>query len=378
MSEVSGIAGARMGRMARVRAAMAEAGVEAVLLSLGADLPWLSGYEAMPLERPTVLVVPSEAEATLVVPRLEAPRVRHDERLFRMRPWEETEDPLAVVAGLVGPRRSLAVSDRAWASLLLGLQAVLPSARWRPASEVTGPLREVKDAEEIAALAAASAAADRVAEALFAGEIRLVGRSEADVAAEIGRRLVAEGHYRVNFAIVASGPNGASPHHEPGGRTIGEREAVVCDFGGSLRLEEDGPGYCSDTTRTVVTGPPGEELAELYGALRGAQAAAVAAVAPGVPCQEVDAVARRAISAAGFGQHFIHRTGHGIGIEEHEEPYLVEGNERPLLEGHAFSVEPGIYLPGRFGARIEDIVMATGGGVRPLNLTRHDLVVVEA
>jgi Xaa-Pro aminopeptidase len=368
---------ARLGRQGRVRAAMAVAGLEALVLSLGADLPWLSGYEAMPLERPTVLVLPVDDPPTLVVPRLEAPRVDDDPRLFRLQPWGESEDPLAMVADALGRRRRLAISDRCWASLLLGLQVAVPQASWRRASAVTGPLRSVKDPEEVATLAAAGAAADAVSAALLAGEIALVGRTEAAVSEEIGARLRAGGHARVNFAIVASGPNAASPHHEPGERRIGPGETVVCDFGGTFRLGDD-VGYCSDTTRTVVTGEPGAELVELYAVLAEAQEAAVAAVRPGVPCEEIDAVGRRRITAAGQGERFVHRIGHGIGIEEHEDPYLVEGNATPLVEGHVFSVEPGIYLPGRMGARIEDIVVATAGGPRRLNRADRSLRVVDA
>ncbi len=373
------LSAARLARLGAVRAAMAEHGVDALLLSLGADLPWLSGYQAMPLERPTVLVVPSDAPATLVVPRLEAPRVEPDGTLFALRPWDELEDPVALVAGLVGARRSLAVSDRCWAQLLLALQSELPKASWRLASSVIGPLREIKDVHEIAALAAAASAADAVAAALFAGEIPLIGRSEAEVSAEIGRRLIDAGHERVNFAIVASGPNAASPHHEPGARRIRAGEAVVCDFGGTMRTEQTGSaGYCSDTTRTVVTGPPSAELQECYEVLQDAQATAVAAVRPGVTCEAIDVAAREPITAAGFGEYFVHRTGHGIGIDEHEAPWIIGGNATTIRPGHAFSVEPGIYLPGRFGARIEDIVVATEEGVRPLNTSEHGLVVVEA
>jgi Xaa-Pro aminopeptidase len=237
---------------------------------------------------------------------------------------------------------------------------------------VTGPLRAVKDAEEIEALAAASAAADRVAAQLTGGEIPLVGRTEAEVSADIGRRLVAEGHQRVNFAIVGSGPNSASPHHEPGSRRIGPGEAVVCDFGGTM------DHYCSDITRTVFTGQPPDEFVELYGVLQDAQARGVAAAVVGETCQGVDRASRRPIEAAGFGEWFLHRTGHGIGLEEHEDPYIIEGNATPLAAGHAFSVEPGIYLSGRYGARIEDIVVATAEGPRPLNRVSHDLAVVEA
>ncbi len=368
---------ARAARFGRVRVAMAEQGIDVVLCSLGADLPWLTGYEAMPLERPTVLVLPADGDATLVVPRLEAPRVLHDPRLFALRSWSDGEDAAGIVAGLVGMGRRLAVSDRCWAGLLLDLQSGLPGASWSATSRVIGPLRAVKDAAEIAALAAASAAADRVAVALLAGEIPLAGRTEAEVSAEIGARLLAEGHAKVNFAIVGSGPNGASPHHEAGSRRIGRSEAVVCDFGGTLHLGEDA-GYCSDVTRTVVTGPPERELLELYEVLEHAQAVAVAAVRPGLACEEVDRVGRSVIDAAGYGEHFVHRIGHGIGLEEHEDPYMVAGNRAPLVEGQAFSVEPGIYLPGRFGARIEDVVVTTAGGAVPLNVADHALHVVEA
>lgn len=363
---------ARAARLERVRAAMAAAGVDALLLSLGADLPWLSGYEAMPLERLTMLVVPADATPTLVVPRLEAPRVEPAPELFALRPWSEHEDPVGLVADLVGARRELAVSDRTWATFVLGLQRRLPAAAWRVASEVTGPLRAVKDAEEVEALARAAAAADRVAEALLGGEIRLVGRREREVSEELGRRLVAEGHDRVNFAIVGSGPHSASPHHEPGARVIGPGEAVVCDFGGTM------DGYCSDITRTVWTGgEPAAGFAELHALLQAAQAAAVAAAGPGTPCEAVDRAARAPITEGGYGEAFIHRTGHGIGLEEHEDPYIVAGNATALVPGHAFSVEPGIYLEGRWGARIEDIVVATADGPRALNTADHGLAVVD-
>jgi len=351
---------------------MAGLGVDALLLSLGADLPWLTGYEAMPLERLTMLVVPADDTATLVVPRLEAPRVEEIPEVFTVRPWSEHEDPVGIVADLVRPRRRLAVSDRTWATFVLALQKAVPGSEWRPSSAVTGPLRAVKDAEEIEALAAASAAADRVAEQLLGGHIPLVGRTERVVSEEIGRRLVGEGHQKVNFAIVGSGPNSASPHHDAGPRVIQPGDAVVCDFGGTMA------GYCSDITRTVWTGPPTDEAMELYGLLQQAQADAVAAARVGTTCEAVDGTARTMISEGGYGDAFIHRTGHGIGLEEHEDPYIVAGNTLPLCPGHAFSVEPGIYLQGRFGARIEDIVVATDSGPRPLNHVSHDLTVVEA
>jgi Xaa-Pro aminopeptidase len=353
---------------------MGEMGVHVLLLSLGADLPWLTGYEAMPLERLTMLVVPRDSPATLVIPRLEAPRVDEEPDVFAIRPWSEGDDPVAVVAGLVGtagPRPDVAISDRTWATFVLALQAALPAANWRASSTVTGPLRAVKDEAEIETLAAASQAADRVAAQLLAGEIPLIGRTEREVSQDLGRRLIAEGHQKVNFAIVGSGPNSASPHHEPGRRVIGAGEAVVCDFGGTM------DGYCSDITRTVWTGPPTAEQRDVYDILQRAQAAGVSAAESGVTCEAVDAAARQVIAEGGYGDAFIHRTGHGIGLEEHEDPYIVAGNDLALIPGHAFSVEPGIYLEGRFGARIEDIVVAGAGGPRALNQVSHDLTVVE-
>jgi len=364
-------------RLARVRAAMDAQGVDVLLLSVGADLPWLIGYEAMPLERLTMLVVPRDGDATLVVPRLEAPRVVERPELFSLCPWNETDDPLDLVASLAGSAPVAAIGDRTWAQFLVGLTARMDSTSFRRGSEVTGALRAVKDESEIEALARASAAVDRIATELQQGAIALAGRTEADVSAELSRRILAEGHHRVNFAIVASGPNAASPHHEAGDRVIQPGDIVLCDFGGTM-LTEGGAGYCSDITRCVHVGEPSAELAELYAVLHEAQAAAVAAGTVGRPAQEVDAAARSVIDAAGYGQWFIHRTGHGIGVEEHEDPYIVAGNAERLVAGNAFSIEPGIYIPGRWGARLEDIVVSTEAGPRSLNHADHRLVAVDA
>jgi Xaa-Pro aminopeptidase len=362
-------------RADRVRARLAELGVDAVLLSVGPDLPYLTGYEAMPLERLTMLVLPSAGEATLVVPRLEAPRVVERADVFALRAWDETDDPVAIVAGLVGSAGTLAIGDRTWARFLVDLQHALPAARFTRGSEVVGPLRARKDPAEVEALRRAGGAADRVAAELQRGDIDLVGRTEAEVSADLGRRLRAEGHHRVNFAIVAAGANAASPHHEPGDRVIRQGEVVLCDFGGTM-IDADGIGYCSDITRCVHLGDPSPEMAEAYAVLLAAQQAAVAAAVVGTPCEEVDATARRIITEAGWGEQFIHRTGHGIGIEEHEDPYIVAGNGTPLEPGHAFSIEPGIYVPGRFGFRLEDIVVAADAGPDPLNNADHDLALL--
>ncbi len=360
---------------------MSELGVKVLLVSHGGDLPWLTGYAAMPLERITMLVIREGELPVLLVPALEEARVhRYDEELFEVRPWLDSEDPLDLVAGVVGSAGAdlIGLSDQAWAKTLLGLEERLPKARFVAASIVTAPLRAVKDDVEVEMLARAGSAADRVAREIQASAIRFVGRSEAAVAEEIGRRLVAEGHSRVDFTIVGSGPNSASPHHESGERVIQAGETVVCDFGGQVLVPGTSVGYCSDITRTVVTGRPSAEVEDCYAVLREAQEAAVASAVAGAHAEEVDRVARSIIEAAGLGAAFIHRTGHGIGIETHEEPYIVTGNATSLAPGHAFSVEPGIYHAQRFGMRLEDIVVVTATGPRRLNNASRDLVVVES
>lgn len=363
-------------RLDRVRRRMGELGVDVLVVSVGADLPWLCGYEAMPLERLTALVVPRDDAATLVVPALEAPRVVERPEVFGLRPWGETEDPVAIVADLVPEPAVAGIGDQMWSRFLIALMQRWTHTRFCRAGEVTAPLRAVKDPDEIAALRAAAAAVDRIAERLRTGEIPLVGRSEAEVSAELGRQILAEGHHRVNFAIVAAGANAASPHHEPGDRIIGRGEVVLCDFGGTM-AGPGGVGYCSDITRCVWLGEPPSAFVELYEVLRAAQAEGVAAARAGVPAAEVDRVTRARIDEAGYGAFFVHRTGHGIGVEAHEDPYIVEGNDEPLVAGHAFSVEPGIYVPGRWGARLEDIVVAGPDGPDPLNRVGHELAVLD-
>ena len=356
-------------RMDRVRARVNELGVDVLLLSIGADLPWLTGYEALETERLTMLVLPRDGDAALVVPRLEADRVRPEPDAFSIVAWDETDDPIAVVVGLAGAPAIAAIGDHTWARFLLELQRALPRTTFLKASEVTAPLRRVKDPLEIDALRAAASAVDGIVDAMRARPFG--GRTEADVHRELVQRMLDAGHERANFAIVGSGPNGASPHHEAGSRVIEPGDVVVCDFGGSMRH------YCSDITRLFVVGEPSPEVRDTYAVLARAQEEAVRAARVGTPGEEVDATARRIISEAGFGDRFIHRTGHGIGVETHEEPYIVAGNSTPLSPGNTFSIEPGIYLPGRFGLRLEDIVVATADGPERLNQAPRDLAVVE-
>jgi Xaa-Pro aminopeptidase len=384
----SGIPQARYAaRLTAARRAAADAGLAALLVGVGADLHYLAGYEAMPLERLTLLVIPTgdEAPLTLVAPRLEAAPARScpavASGVVEVVTWEETDDPMALVASLVtaigrpaGETAAVAISDGMRAAFVLGLQHVLPTARFSLASSVLRSLRMRKDDDEVALLRRAAQAADRVVLAIAAG--RLVGRTEDDVAREVRDRLVSEGHDHAEFWIVASGPNSASPHHDPGDRVIAAGEPIVVDIGGRLG------GYGSDITRTLwVTGGdpalgPDPEFLALYTVLQHAQAAAANVVRPGITCERVDIVARTMIADAGHGSMFIHRTGHGIGLEGHEEPYIVAGNRERLAEGMAFSVEPGIYYDGRFGARIEDIVVCGDDGPIILNEVQRHLLVV--
>lgn len=367
MSE-QGAASPYAARQDRLRAAMDAVGLEVVLLSVGADLPYFTGYEAMALERLTMLVLPRDGTATLVVPELEAPRVQPDES-FEVHPWGEGADPVAVVAQRAGAARSVAIGDHTWSRFTLALQAALPAAVFVDASQVTSGLRAIKDPVEVRALRAAAEAVDAVA--LEMRDRPFGGRTEVEISRELVDRMLEHGHQRANFAIVGSGPNGASPHHDAGPRVLRVGDVVVCDFGGTM------DGYCSDTTRMFVVGDPTLEVAETYAALAVAQEAAVAGAVVGATCESVDAVARASLAEHGLADAFIHRVGHGIGLDAHEDPYLVAGNATPLSPGHAFSIEPGVYFPGRFGMRLEDIVVATEAGPDRLNRSSRTLAVVD-
>ena len=353
-----------------------ELGLDLLVLTPGSDLRYLCGYSAHAMERLTALTVPARGEPFLVVPRLEAPMVAASPAGglgLEVLAWDETDDACALLAGEATARLGraparVAVGSRTWAEHALGVQRALPGSALELAGPVVDRLRMVKTAAEIEELAAAGSAIDRVHARM--GEWLRVGRTEAEVGADIAAAILAEGHVGVDFTIVGSGPNGASPHHDVSERIVEAGDLVVVDIGG-----ETATGYRSDCTRTYAVGTaPGAEVAEWYGVLQEAQQAATAAVRPGVSAEEIDAVARRVITDAGWAEHFIHRTGHGIGLDTHEAPYIVAGNGQPLVPGMAFSVEPGIYLPGRCGARIEDIVVCTDSGVRTLNEATRELV----
>jgi Xaa-Pro aminopeptidase len=371
-------------RLAVARAGLAAHEARALLIGQGSDLRYLTGHGAHPMERLTMLVLPVYGEPALVAPRLEAMAASASSAgaagLVAVVPWDETDDPYAIVAGRVGPAAPgrgarLLVDPGLWAQHLLALQRALPGRAFGLATEVTRDLRIVKSPAEIEQLRAAAHAADRAIEQISRG--RLVGRTEADVAREIGERLVAEGHQVAAFAIVASGPNSASPHHGASDRIIEPGEPVVLDIGGTAA------DYHSDTTRTIwVTGGdtsrgPDDEFRAIYDLVRRANADATAAVRPGAACEQLDEVARRVIREGGYGEAFIHRLGHGIGLDGHEEPYLVADSPDSLRKGMAFSIEPGIYLGSRYGVRIEDIVVCGADGPDVLNESTRDLLVVD-
>jgi Xaa-Pro aminopeptidase len=371
-------------RLDAAREAAARAGLDALLICPGADLRYLTGYAALPLERLTCLVLPTEGEPFLVVPALEEPAAQASPAGalgIAIAAWDETEDPYALVAARLSDRIGAArigavqigtvgIDNHMWAEKVMAFRAALPGARQELAGGVLSELRIRKSPREAEALRRAGAAIDRVHARM--GEWLRPGRTEREVARDIAEAIVAEGHVRADFVIVGSGPNGASPHHEVSDRVIEAGDPVVVDIGGTTR-----DGYCSDSTRTYAAGEPPEEFRRLYEVLLTAQRAQTEAVRPGITAERLDAVGREIIANAGYGKNFIHRTGHGIGLEGHEEPYIVAGNERPLEPGMAFSIEPGIYLPGRFGARIEDIVLCTQDGGERLNLTSRELAVVE-
>jgi Xaa-Pro aminopeptidase len=360
-------------RLQRAQQATAAAGLDALLITPGADLRYLTGYEATPLERLTCLVLPAEGDPVLVVPTLERPAAEASgagKLGLEIAAWEETEDPYALAASVVRDARTVAVDNHMWAEKVMALRAAFPGAEQRLAGDVLRELRIRKSAEEVEELRRAAAAIDGVHAQV--PEWLRPGRTEREVGKDIADAIVAAGHVRADFVIVGSGPNGASPHHEISDRVIEVGDPVVVDIGGSMPS-----GYCSDSTRTYVVGEPPVDFLAYYDALLTAQVSACEAVRPGVSCESIDAVARELLTEAGYGQYFIHRTGHGIGLEVHEEPYLVAGNTRPLEPGMAFSVEPGVYLAGRHGARIEDIVVCTDTGGERLNLRPRELVVVE-
>jgi D-alanyl-D-alanine dipeptidase len=357
----------------RIRRAGKEAeaeGLAALLVTPSADLIYLMGYDPPPLERLTCLVVRSGGDPVLLVPELERRRALESPAVERMEiaTWRDGDDPYDALSSLLPSDGPFGATDEMWAVHLLGAQRIRPDARFVPASVVLAKLRSVKDPSELELLARAGRGADEAFRKL--ADSRLEGLREEEVAVLLASLLRETGHEEVSFTIVGSGPNGASPHHEPGTRGVRAGDPVVLDFGGKIG------GYCSDISRTVCVGEPPKGFQDVYDVVRESQEEAFRAVRPGATGRDVDAVARGVIERGGYGDHFIHRTGHGIGLEQHEAPYISPENDEPLRPGMCFSIEPGIYLEGRFGVRIEDIVVVTDTGATRLNRADRDLRIV--
>jgi Xaa-Pro aminopeptidase len=360
-------------RRDRAAARLDEAGAAGLICFPSRNLQYLTGFDEEPGERHFLLVLPAAgrrgADPALLVPALYETQVHEETTVADVRTWSDGDDPTEAVRGLLdglGLREGrLLVDDTMWATFTQDLRSAAPDATWGLASEVLADLRVRKDSAELAAMRAAGATADATVSDLRDLGDDAIGMTERELADWIGERLAAHGGDGVSFeTIVGSGPNGAKPHHGHGDREIRSGEPVVLDFG--TRVD----GYPSDQTRTLVfDGEPPAEYGRVHEAVREAQAAAIDAVEPGATAEAIDRAARERIEAAGYGDAFVHRTGHGVGLDVHEEPYIVAGNDRALEPGMVFSVEPGIYLDGRFGCRIEDLVVVTEDGCERLNQT---------
>ncbi len=358
-------------RMARAASDATGAGLTGLLVTPGPDLIYFTGYDLTTIsERITMLVIQADREPAMIVPLLERPDAEGapGATVVSVSDWTDGSDPYEATATLLDPRGRYAISDSAWAMHVLGLQSALPESGYVSMTSALPMLRAIKDGDELELLAAAGAAADASFEEIR--QMPFAGRTESEISEELAALLCRHGHSKVDFALVGSGPNGANPHHQVGTKPIQEGDMVVMDFGGIK------DGYGSDITRTVHVGEPSEEERDVYEVVRRAQQAAFEAVHPGVACQEIDRAAREVITDAGYGDRFIHRVGHGIGLTTHEPPYMVEGETLLIEPGMCFSIEPGIYLQGRFGVRIEDIVAATEEGGRRLNNTSREMQIV--
>jgi Xaa-Pro aminopeptidase len=364
-------------RMARAVTTAEEHGLAGLIVTPGPDLLYFCGYQpASVIERVTALLLTSHRPPTLLVPRLDRPGAEAAAgAVTRIVDWADNANPYSRLARLLPATGHYAVSDSAWAAHLLGLQDTLPNHKYSPLGTTLPMLRAVKEPGEVDRLAAAATAADATYQQVLT--VLFAGHREVDIAADLALLLRRHGHSRVDLTIVGSGPNGAHPNHGAAERIISAGDVVVLDFAG---LRDD---YGSDTARTVYVGAPGKaavepppEVRSVYELVHRAHQAAFEAARPGATCEQVDRAAREVIADGGYGGHFPHATGHGIGLTTREPPYLKAGETQPLLPGMCVAIEPGVYLPGRFGVRIEDIVVVTDAGARRLTTTPHDLATV--
>lgn len=356
-------------RLADVQRQMGSAGLDLLLVGPSDDFQYVMGYTPLVTERLTALLVPQSGKSSVVVPKLEAPNFLHLKGDLDVIVWDETESPIdhcASIARSAGAT-NIGINDYLLSAFLIPIQQRLPGVNFHRGASVFEPLRLIKSPGEVDAMREASRRIDMVWEE-FASTGSLVGKTENEVAACIKSLMFAHGFSTVGWCDVGGGPNGASPLHHGSDRVIQSGEPVVMDFAGVYE------GYYADICRTPVAGEPDPEFVTIYDIVREAQEQAFQAVRPGVPAQDIDRVARGIISAKGYGKYFLHRVGHGIGLSAHEQPYIVEGNERPLQVGMVFSDEPGIYIPDRWGVRIEDILVVTENGAERLNAAPRELI----
>jgi Xaa-Pro aminopeptidase len=357
-------------RITRAQDALREAEVDALLLGPSADLTWLTGVDAHLSERLNLLILPQDGQPVMVVPKLEAPLIAEAAGDVRLVTWVDHDVPANIAAEAIAarPGARLAVGNQLWSAFLLRLQAAISDVRWVEGTPVLRDLRMIKDQYEIDALAEAGRLTDLAWEAFIqSGPIAGLTELQAlqrliDISRDQGLQSPS--------GIIGSGPNSASPHHGGNDRVIQEGDAMVFDWGGRI------DGYYSDVTRSAHVGEPEDEYRRVYDIVKRANEATFNAVRPGIELQELDRAARTLITDEGYGEYFVHRVGHGLGLEVHEEPYLVEGNTLPLQVGMTFSDEPGIYIGGRFGVRIEDTVLCTEDGGKKLNNATRELIVL--
>lgn len=355
-------------RLDAAQSVLKDSGIDRLLLGPSADLTYLTGIHAHVSERLNLLVLPAEGEPAMVVPGLEAPLIHDGSGRVSLHTWSDADNPAQLAAGLIGEAATIAVGNKTWAAFLLRLQGLV-KASWQEGDAVLRDLRMCKDAEEIAALDEAGRLTDE-AWMLFVNSGAISGMTEIQALKKL-LAISEEVGLTTPNGIIGSGPNSASPHHGGNDRVISVGDAMVFDWGGTI------DGYYSDVTRSAHVGMPGEEYRKVYDIVNDANQATFDVVKPGVELQELDRAARGLITEAGYGEYFVHRVGHGLGLEIHEEPYLVEGNAMPMQVGMVFSDEPGIYIPGRFGVRIEDAVVCEETGGRRMNLSTHELFILE-
>ena len=360
-------------RLHAAQKAAADKGIDLLLIGTGPDFAYLTGSWVSSHERLTVLVVPQQGNAWIVAPNTDITDIKAapvGELDVELRGWNDGENPYELaLRGAGDGLGKVALGQSLTADHVLRFQALLPHASYELATYALAELFTRKDEAEIAELRKAGHAIDAVHAQV--PQLLQAGRTEAEVAHEL-EKLILQEHSVIDFVIVGSGPNGANPHHSFSDRVLAEGEPVVVDIGGTLPS-----GYHSDCTRTYVVGgdisTAPQDFQDAYAVLADAQAAARAAAHPGSTAADIDAITRQAISAAGWGDYFVHRTGHGIGLSTHEEPFIMEGNDLALEEGMAFSIEPGIYLEGKWGMRLEDIVVLTNDGYESLNQAPRDV-----